>query len=152
MTLTPEQEQFWREYVDGLPHDPDGPVSASCAGGPELADRLADLYLSGRKTAGSGLVEDYTAEGDPLPQVGDHWIVLGSDLRPRCILRTVRVETHPFPEVPERIAVAEGEGDLSLEYWRREHERFFRPHLADWGLSDIADATVVTEFFELVHR
>lgn len=112
---------------------------------------MIDLYLSGAKTAGSGLVEDYVTNGDPPPQVGDHWIALGADGRPRLILRANRVETHRFLEVPERIAVAEGEGDLSLAYWRLKHAERYTPYLDEWGLRDINDATVVTEFFTLVY-
>ncbi len=153
MALTPEQEQFWQDYLDGLaPEDrPDSAVCASCPGIPEIADQLIELYLAGKKTAGSGLVEDYRAAGEPLPEVGDHWIALGSNGQPRCILRTVSVETHLFKDVPERIALAEGEGDLSLDYWRRAHIEFFRPMLPGWGIDDIDDAMVVTEFFALVH-
>ncbi len=154
MQLTPEQERYWRAYLAVSPelHDEGRSVVAGAPGNDEIADRLIDLYLTGRKTAGSGLVEHYLAAGDPLPQAGDHWIALDTRGRPRCILRTTRVETHRFLDVPERIAVAEGEGDLSLEYWRSGHARFFATHLEDWGLSRIEDATVVTEFFELVYR
>ena len=153
MTLTPQQQRFWWDYLADHPEvgASGGAVVAGCPGSPEIADRLIGLYLAGVKTAGSGLVEDYAAAGDPLPQVGDHWIALGGDERPRLILRTDRVETHRFLDVPERIAVAEGEGDLSLAYWRRAHTRHYAPHLQEWGLRDIDDATVVTEFFTLVH-
>ncbi|WP_425309574.1 ASCH domain-containing protein [Ammonicoccus fulvus] len=154
MGLTPDQRRFWREYVDTLSPEnrPDGSVIAACPGSPDIADQLIDLYLSGKKIAGSGLVEDYSRAGDPLPKIGDHWIALGSDGDPRCILRTVDVETHLFKDVPERIAVAEGEGDLSLAYWKRAHAEHFRPHLSRWGVTDIEQATVITEFFALAHR
>lgn len=153
MVLTPEQEQFWQAY---LTEHPDAGahtrhVVAGRPGSPGIADQLIELYLSGVKTAGSGLVEDYLANGDPLPQVGDHWIALGADGRPHLILRTDRVETHPFLAVPERIAVAEGEGDLSLALWRLAHTEFYAPYLDEWGLRDITDATVVTEIVTLVH-
>jgi uncharacterized protein YhfF len=141
-------------YLDGLPTGvrPLGPISAACPGSPQIADRLLDLYLAGTKTAGSGLVEDYLTARDPLPKVGDHWIFLDSGGRPRCILRTSRVEMRVFRDVPERIAVAEGEGDLSLAYWKRAPAEHYRPHLSEWGIDDIEAATVVTEFFTLVHR
>lgn len=149
MVLTPAQEQFWQAY---LTEHPDAGahtrhVVAGCPGTPEIADQLIDLYLSGVKTAGSGLVKDYMTNGDPLPQDGDHWIALGADGRPRLILHTDRVEANRFLEVPERIAVAEGEGDLSLDFWRLAHAEFYAPYLDEWGLQDINDATVVTEFF-----
>ena len=154
MQLTPSQHAFWQEYLDRLAPDehPTGAVIADCPGSPDIADDLIDLYLAGRKTAGSGLLAAYKAEGDPLPQVGDHWLALDARERPRCILRTRRLETHRFDEAPERIAVAEGEGDRSLDHWRRAHAEHFRPHLTAWGIDDLDAAVVVTEFFDLVHR
>lgn len=153
MRLTLEQERYWRDYIAQAADVPGEScnVVAGTPGNADIADQLIDLYLKGRKTAGSGVVEDYLCAGDPLPQVGDHWIALDSQGHPRCILRTIRIQTHKFLDVPELIAIAEGEGDLSLEYWRSAHSRFFGPHLRSWGLSRIEDATVVTEFFELVY-
>ncbi|MBD5829825.1 ASCH domain-containing protein [Janibacter melonis] len=154
MGLTPAQEQFWQEYLASLdPEDrPKGGVMAASPGSPDITDELIDLYLQGKKTAGSGTVENYTTAGDPLPQPGDHWIALDATGRPRCILRTERVEIHSFLDVPDDVARAEGEGDLSLAYWRQAHGSHYLPCLADWGLRRIEDATVVTEFFTLVHR
>ena len=154
MALTLEQDRFWQAYLTDLEpgNRPQKQPIAAIPGSPEIADQLIDLYLSGQKTAGSGLVEDYLAAGDPLPQVGDHWIALDSALRPRCILRTERIETHLFKDVPESIARAEGEGDLSLAHWKRVHALHFEPHLAEWAVGDLDEATVVTEFFTLVHR
>lgn len=125
-------------------------VVAGHPGSTEIADQLIDLYLSGKKLAGSSLLEDYLTAGEPLPQAGDHWIALASNGDPRCILRTERVEIHAFLEVPERVAQAEGEGDLSLKYWRDVHTQHYAPYLREWGLADIEEAGVVTEFFSLV--
>ena len=153
MQLSPEQERYWRAYLAVAPASPEEGcnVVADAPGNDESADMLVDLYMLGKKTAGSGLLEGYLTAAEPLPRIGDHWIALDPQECPRCILRTVRVETHRFLDVPERIAVAEGEGDLTLEYWRSCHTRFFAPYLQDWGLSRIEDATVVTEFFKLVY-
>jgi uncharacterized protein YhfF len=155
MSLSPAEERCWQAYLNQLPPSEQwrgSKVTASYAGSREMTDRLIDLYLTGRKTAGSGLVEDYLTAGDPLPAVGDHWIALGQNGEPRCILRTERVETHAFRDVPERIAVAEGEGDLSLDYWRHSHAAHYCPHLEEWGIVDIEEATVVTEHFTIVFR
>lgn len=148
-------ELYWHQYLEHLLTTdaplPVGNVVADFPGTPDIADALIDLYLTGRKSAGSGLVEDYESAGDPLPQPGDHWIAQGGSGQPRCILRTERVEIHRFLDVPERIALAEGEGDLSLSSWRSAHAAHFVPHLPKWGLAKIEDATVVTEFFTLVY-
>lgn len=125
-------------------------IRASVAGDLATANSLLKLYVSGQKFAGSGLVEDYRSAGELLPQVGDYWIVLDSEQTPRALLRTVSVEIHRFADVPERIAHAEGEGDLTLRSWREIHDAFFTPYLRALNIHDLNHAEVVTEFFELV--
>ena len=71
-----------------------GPVTSASPGNPDVADQLIDPQLRGKKTAGSGMAEDYLTEGDPLPEVGDYRIALGSAGRPPSILRTERVANH----------------------------------------------------------
>ncbi len=147
------QDHFWRSYLGTLmaAQRPCNPfVEASYAGNRDTTDALLELYLSGKKRAGSSVVEDFLAAGDALPNVGNYWILLDSCDRPRCILRTEQIEINKFQDVPLEVAIAEGEGDLSLDYWRKSHEQFYTPFLAKWGLRSIEDANVITEYFSIV--
>lgn len=114
-----------------------------------LADELLGLVLDGRKTATSTALAEFTAQGEPLPRVGDVSIVVDSVGDPRALLRTTAVEVVPFDQVGDEHAAAEGEDDRSLASWRREHERYWRRVLGDDGFSTTMD--VVTERFELVY-
>ena len=118
-SLSPLQYQYWDQYLKTIP-EVDRPfhpfVEASYAGSREVTDALLKLYLAGKKTAGSSIAEDFRSVGDSLPQVGNYWICLKSDGEPGGILRTEKVVMNNFKDVPVEIAVAEGEGDLSLEY------------------------------------
>jgi 5-formyltetrahydrofolate cyclo-ligase len=153
--LKPKEEAYWRRYLDSLPRErrPSDPfVEANYCGNREITDELLGLYLSGKKTAGSGLVKDYETAGDPLPREGNYWILLDGQDNPRCIVRTTRVEIHRYRDVPAEVAAAEGEGDRSLASWKRAHAAFFAPFLSGWGIADLEEAEVVTEFFEVVYR
>ena len=142
---------YWKSYLGTLEEKPLDPhFEAGIAGNTAIADKLLGLYLSGKKSAGSGLLKDFELAGDPLPKVGNYWIILDSKEEPRCIVKTVRVELHQFDQVPIEVAQAEGEGDLSLEYWRKVHIEFFTPYLEAWDITDLDKETVVTEFYELV--
>ena len=112
-----------------------------------LADELLALVLTGRKTATSTALAELVDE--PLPKVGDVSIVLDSAGDPRALLRTTEVEVLPFDQVGAEHAAAEGEDDLSLESWRREHEVYWRRVLGDDAFSPSMD--VVAERFELVY-
>ncbi|MDA9792957.1 ASCH domain-containing protein [Bacteriovoracaceae bacterium] len=144
---------YWNKYLDTLARDApqrDVEFNVSMFGGPELADDLAALIVSGKKTAGSGLVKDYEVCGDELPALGNYTIVLNSDESPVCITHLTKTKISKFKDVGEDVAIAEGEGDLSLEYWRNAHVKFFTPSLIALGIKDLDHEDVITEFFEVV--
>lgn len=55
--------------------------------------------------------------------VGEQSIIKDSENRERVIIEITESTNLKFDEVDE--ALAKDEGDLSLEYWRNEHEKFF---------------------------
>jgi len=94
---------------------------------PELADELVQLVLRGIKTAtccskASFEVEYERGEG---PCVGSYNIILDGTGQPMCVIQTVRMHVIRFCEMTSELASKEGEGDLSLEYWKEDHKRYF---------------------------
>jgi uncharacterized protein YhfF len=110
---------------------------------PELADELLALVLAGRKTAACGALRQFDTE--PMPVVGRHDVVLDGRGRPAAVIETLEVVQCRFDEVDAAFARDEGEGDGSLESWRRDHETYFR---RTGGFSP--DMPVVCERFRLV--
>ncbi len=153
-TLNSAEKKFFDDYLNTLPHDArprDPRISASVAGTPEITDELLALYLMGKKTAGSSVVEGINASPEVfMPAVGDYWIYLNSKNEPSALLLTTRIELRKFRDVPESIARDEGEGDLSLAYWRRVHSELWTPYLERWGLKSMDDATIITEWFRIL--
>ncbi len=152
--LKPSEKAFWENYLsNALPtQKPENIfVEASQAGNIDITNDLIDLFLQGKKKAGSSLKADFLSENIALPKVNNYWIVLNDKLEPKCILKTINVVENKFKDVPIEIAIAEGEGDLSLEYWRKVHRSFFIPFLDEWGVQNLDNAIVITEYFELVY-
>ena len=91
--------RMWGEYAATVPDlvDQEMPVVEWFGDSPELADELLAFVLSGTKRATAGLVAEYAAEQEPLPRVGDHWVVCDGSGAPRAVLRAV--------ELPGRAAV-----------------------------------------------
>lgn len=116
-----------------------------------MADELGALIRSGRKTATSSALWEYEAEGEPLPEPADMTVVLDGRGEPLCIVETTGVEVRPFHEVDEDFARREGEGDLSLRYWREVHERFFRRTLPAVGRAFTPQMPLVLEWFRVVY-
>ena len=70
-------------------------------------------------------IHDFDPATEPIPTVGDHSVILDGEGRPVCIIRTTSVEIRPFGEVDAAFAWDEGEGDRSLDDWRRGHAWYF---------------------------
>ncbi len=108
---------------------------------PELADELLELILVGRKRATCWSA----AEGLNGAVVGGRWVVEDGKGRPRAVLETVDLRQQRFDLIDESFAAAEGEGDLSLSYWRQAHQTFFTQN-GGFAL----DMSLWCECFELI--
>ena len=90
-----------------------------------LADHLATLIATGVKTASCGSLAG-CIEDNIFPMIGEYKIVENSRDEPVCVIRVIGLHLLRFSDVTAELARKEGEGDLSLEYWRNEHRRFFQ--------------------------
>lgn len=114
---------------------------------PEMADELLALVLVGTKTATCSSMAEYELDGEPLPNEGERWIVLDGGDTPACIIETFSIEITPFNEVSADFAAAEGEGDLSLEYWTEAHRTFFEGQPHGWT----EDMPLICDRFKVIH-
>ncbi|WP_276258783.1 ASCH domain-containing protein [Haloglomus litoreum] len=149
----PDVRHLFEAYRGSLPPEgrPDLAGAFSFGDTPALADTLADLVCVGEKTATAEAKWTVEAAGEPLPEPGDHWVVLDGDGEPRCVIRTERVEVVPFVDVTPDHAAAEGESDGSLASWRLAHVRYYQRTLPE-GRSFDPEMPVVCERFRVVYR
>lgn len=113
-------------------------------------DELVNLVIMGIKTATASAWPLYIVEKEPLPKEGEYSIILDSKDNAVCVIQTTKVYTVPFREVTLEHAYKEGEGDRSLEYWRKIHKDFFTECMEDAGLTFTEDMEVVCEEFQVV--
>lgn len=111
---------------------------------PELASELANLIKKGIKTASCGSFASYQQE-ESAPRIGSYNIILDGQNVPVCVIRLVSLQLVRFCDINEEFARKEGEGDLSLEYWKIEHQRFF---IREGHFSE--DMELIAEEFEVV--
>ena len=88
--------------------------------GPALADDLLELVLSGAKTA-TCWSDRETVE----THVGKRMVACDGAGTPRAVIETVSLEPRVFEAVDAAFARLEGEGDLSLAWWREAHQGYF---------------------------
>jgi len=121
-----EVAALWADYVAAT-----GATGAYTAWGfaddakPDLMTRLGLLVRDGPKRATAAREDDFARDGEPIPEPGDHSVILDGEGHPICIIRTTSVEIRPFGQVDAQFAWDEGEGDRTLEWWRAAHIRYF---------------------------
>jgi len=137
-------EELWKQ--SGLT----GEYDAWAFGGD--ADGLAELVKNGIKTATCSAYVFYEVEGEELPKVGEYGVILDGRDEAVCIIKTTKVYVTAYDEVTEEHAFKEGEGDRSLEYWRKVHKEFFTEELQEIGQEFDEKMKLVCEEFEVVWR
>lgn len=116
------------------------------------ANLLARLVVIGEKTATASAYPLYELENETLPTIGAYSVILDSNDNAICIIQTEKVTVVPFDEVTAEHAYKEGEGDKSLGFWRKVHEKFFTECLNEAGLKFTPKMKVVCEEFSVVYK
>lgn len=123
----------------------------------ELRRELVAAILRGEKTSTTGLLSDYQRDADPLPEVGERFLLIDENDAEVGVIETTEVWVTTIGQVDLRFAIDEGEGFTSVAEWRAAHERFWlsyadetRVFLGDPEWRPGAATPVVCERFRLV--
>ena len=148
--------KYWEQFLAGLPSDSPYHAKAYVAegwgDGPAMADELGALIVQGIKTATCSALWEWEAEGNPIPEKGLITIALDGRGEPLCIVETVEVMIRKYNEVDAGFPREEGEGDLSLDYWREAHKNYFSRVLPKIGKEFSEEMPLVCERFELIYK
>jgi uncharacterized protein YhfF len=154
MEKTPETDAFWQAFVASLPagaSPPDDYQVWHFSDNEESANKLGELVRSGVKTATCSLLWSYEVENQPLPVVNEYSVIIDWEGTPLCIIRTTEVEVREYNKVDAVFAYEEGEGDRSLDYWRRVHWEVFSNESNMIGYRPVAAMPLVCERFRKVY-
>ena len=116
-----------------------------------LSEELLALIRAGRKRGGASLLWAYESDSEPIPSVGDTEIVVNHRNAPSLVTRITEVQILPFNQVSAQFAAREGEGDSSLEYWRKAHWAFFSRECHRIGCVPSEIMPVVCSSFEVLN-
>jgi uncharacterized protein YhfF len=148
-------QQYWQAYLATLPDNFSGneTYNVSQFGDyPELADELGQLVLAGVKTATCSALWEWEAEESAIPERGAKTIVLDGQDKILCIIETTEVTIRPYIQVDAQFAYEEGEGDRSLESWRKAHWEYFSRVLPKIGKKPTPEMPLVCERFRVVYK
>lgn len=148
-------QAYWHKFLSTLPADSPYRTRPYIAEGwgdsPEMADELGALIAQGTKTGTCSALWEWEAEGNPIPAVGLITIALDGRGEPLCIVETYEVTIRKYNEVDTDFARSEGEGDLSLAYWREAHRNFFSRVLPKIGREFSEDMPLICERFRVIY-
>ena len=142
--MTSEQVRYWKNFQDI--HSMDSAIQPTLitafGWGEKMQDELLKLILSGRKTATTSLTHWYGKDTHPLPQTGDFWIILDGHDHPSGIVQLTEITIKPVADVDTQFAWDEGEGDRTLDGWKKDHHAFWQQEAEREGFefSDQMDA------------
>lgn len=154
--VQPAIDAFYQRFLKSLP--PDSVfhqyrwIAERWGDSEALADELGGLIAAGKKTASCGTWWEFTAEGCAVPALDLLTVVLDGRGDPLCVIETYQIEVKPFNQVDAEFAAAEGEGDLSYQYWRDAHWNYFTRTLAVLGHEPREDMRVVCERYRVVYK
>lgn len=149
------QNKFLEKYLkslnakEGIKH-PNTIVSYFCAD-EENANICSDLVLRGEKTSTCSMKYWYESGLEPMPEVGNLQVVTDWDGNPTSIIEITDVSECKFCDVTAQFAALEGEGDKSLEWWRKVHWDFFSIECEELGIKPSDDMVLVLEKFKVVY-
>lgn len=149
-------EIMWEMYLERIGENPNNTelkyTSWHFCDNKKDADELVELAKIGTKRATASLFLLYELEGEKVPEAGDISILTDWDGYAQCVIKNEKVSILPFRNITEEHAAREGEGDKTLEYWRRAHRGIFEMDAESAGMVFNEDMLVVFEEFEVVFK
>ena len=142
---------FWREFCEISKINPETPFQVWYFGNTsEMARELAELVISGKKFATASLVEFNEKHPESAPIDNGLSVVTDFEGSPMCVIQTTEIRYLPFNKVDAQFAADEGEGDQTLEYWRKVHHQYFTKEAKDFNLEFNENSLIACERFKLL--
>ncbi len=143
---------MWGDYLDNHLEDAfaEAPKTVHFCDNEKDANECAKLVKKGIKKTTSHSLLGFQYRKEPLPKVGDFTVVTNWEGKAQCIIRTTGVKLKPFFSIDEAYAKLEGEGDKSLEYWKKTHWEHYERELEPYHRVPRDSMIIVCEEFEKV--
>jgi uncharacterized protein YhfF len=148
-------ENLWHEFLDqqeGFASLEEVPEAVHFCDNEEDANVCAKLVKKGIKQATSHSLLGLQYRNEKLPKIGDFKVVTDWEGNAQCIVRTTKVQLKPFFSIDKEYAIKEGEGDKSLDYWKKTHWDYYTRELEAFERLPRESMIVVCEEFEKIYE
>ena len=146
-------KHFWAEFLDANPDiDTATPYQVwYFSNTSESARELASLVLAGKKIATASLKAVNEVEPEKAPVDGGYSLVTNFEGEPVCVVQTTEVRHIPFDDVDAEFAFDEGEGDQTLENWRKTHWEYSSREALQFRVEFGGSSMICCERFRLLY-
>jgi uncharacterized protein YhfF len=147
-------ELLWKNFLKENPENKltAEPVSFYFCDNEKDANECAELVVKGVKQATATSLWWYEKNNEDLPKKGDQSIITDWDGNAKAIIETTKVDHTPYNEITAEFAKIEGEGDKSLEYWKKVHKAFYKREMEPHGDKFTEDMTIICEHFKTIYH
>lgn len=148
-----ESEKFWFEYLEKNNLPKNTPYCGEFVLGSDeiMCLELTALLLSGKKQATCSAMDSFILDNEPLPKVGDNYVVTDWNEIPLAVIQTTKVDILPYKNVTWELAKLEGE-DEDFASWKENHDAFFEEDSDIMGYEFTPEMPVVFEQFKLLYK
>lgn len=149
----PSANKMWQAFIKknkGFHLTPTPPSWCFCDNKKD-ANECAELVVKKIKQATCSSLTWFEKENEKLPEKGDLDIITTWNGEAIAIIETTEVEQITYKNISKEFAKAEGEGDKSLEYWKKVHWAFFTRELTQYGELPSEDMLLITQKFKTIH-
>lgn len=145
--------EMWTDFTQSNPEykKEEIPESDFFHNNKEDANRLAELTLTGKKRATSGLYSLYQHYNADLPNVGTKQILTDFEGKAKAIIENISVDTIPFNMISKEYAELDMGTDIEpLKKWKKAHWDFFESFLEESGEKPTEEMLIVCVRFEKI--
>lgn len=143
---------FWKRFQTQNPEydKTERPPSFYFCDNEKDANECAELVVKGIKQATSSSVWWYDKYNEVFPKPGDLAIVTNWAGMPKAIIQIRKVEIVKYNDITPEYAFIEGEGDKSLDYWKKVHWDYYSNEMKDFDDDPTEEMEIVCEYFETI--
>lgn len=146
-------KNLWNNFVQENPENKikETPISFYFCDNKKDADDCAELVVNGIKRATATSLWWFEINSEPLPEVGDQYVVTDWNGNAKAVIETTKIDKVPYNEITSEFAAIEGEGDKSLEYWKSVHKAYYKREMEPHGVKFDENMIIVCEYFKTIY-
>ena len=143
---------MWGDYLDKHLEDAfhEAPQVIHFCDNETDANTCAELVKNGIKNAKTDSLLGLQYRNEPLPKIGDFKVVTNWKGEAKCIIQLTSVKLKPYFSIDASYAQLEGEGDKSLEYWKKARWDYYTRELEPFGRVPRESMILVCQEFERI--